>query len=295
MNHLILNDLCQLAISAAHQAGSVIDYYRDLNVTVERKAISESETTQVVTEADFKAQKTILETLAPSIEQYDLAVLAEESADDGMRFKKSAFWCIDPMDGTLAFIKGLAGFAVSIALVSKDGEPLIGVVYDPVSQDTYHAIKGAGAFRNNKPLLSPELDPDFPLVLRTDISFRDHRYLPPTQNGVKQISAQLGLSDALVDFRIGAVMNALAALTEKNHCYFKYARTDNSGGSIWDYAATACLFNEAGAIASDIYGQSMDLNRSDSSFMNHRGIVYSPTWELSEQIIQLGQTVQKES
>lgn len=293
--NLDLNRLCQQAIQAAHKAGAIIEHYRKLNIKVQRKAISNSEATQVVTEADIKAQQAIIEILEPSLEQYDLAVLAEESADDGQRLTKQAFWCIDPIDGTLAFIKGLEGFAVSIALVSHDGTPLTGVVYDPVNKDTYHAIKDAGAFRNDKPLISPELDPDHPLVLRTDISFREHRYLPQTGQGVKRIAGQLGLPDAQIDFRIGAVMNALSALTHKNHCYFKFSRDDNSGGSIWDYAATACLLNEAGAAASDIHGQAMDLNRPDNSFMNHRGIIYSPTWNLTEAIIRMSQAIQSNS
>jgi 3'(2'), 5'-bisphosphate nucleotidase/myo-inositol-1(or 4)-monophosphatase len=282
-----LHSLCQHAIQAALRAGSIIDHYRERNVKIEHKAEGGSAAAQVVTEVDYKAQQAIIETLTPTLEQYDLALLAEESPDDGLRFHKSAFWCIDPMDGTLAFIRNVPAFSVSIALVDRNGEALIGVVYDPVNKDTYHAIKGAGAFKNNQPIEPSPLNPKLPLVLCTDISFKTHPQLQRTQEGLKEIAAALGLAGTTIDFRIGAVMNAIYTLSYANICYFKYARGDNKGGSIWDYAATACLFLEAGATACDINGNPMDLNRPDSSFMNHRGLIYSPSRELSEKIIAL--------
>ena len=281
--------LCQLAIQAALQAGKIIDDYRGQNIKVEHKTKGISLASQVVTEVDHKAQQAIIKILKPTLAQYDLALLAEESADDGMRLQKQAFWCIDPMDGTLAFIKNVAGFSVSIALVAKNGEPLIGVVYDPVKKDIYHAIKGAGAFKNNQPINLPALNPDLPLVLCADISFKEHSHLKQTQQGMEKISAELGLAGAVIDYRIGAVLNAICTLSNPNNCYFKYARSENSGGNIWDYAATACLFNETKAIACDIYGKPMDLNRTDSSFMNHRGLIYSTVPKLAEKIIELNQ------
>lgn len=282
-----LNALCQYAMQAAQKAGSIIDQYREQNVKVDYKKAGDSVASQVVTEVDYLAQQAIIETLTPTFGKYDLAQLSEESADDGMRFDKPAFWCIDPMDGTLAFINNVTGFSVSIALVARNGDPLIGVVYDPVNKDIYHAIKGAGAFKNNQPIIPPGLNPDLPLVLCTDISFKKHHYLQKTQESLDEIATALSLSGATIDFRLGAVMNAISTLSNSNNCYFKYARSDNSGGSIWDYAATACLFNEAKAIASDIYGKPMDLNRPGSSFMNHRGLIYSTNPKLAEKIIEL--------
>jgi len=284
---LDLPALCQLALDAAQKAGAIIDQYRDQNVAIERKAGRDSEAAQVVTEVDHKAQRIIVDTLKPTLDQYDLALLAEESADDGKRLDKTAFWCIDPMDGTLAFTRGIAGFSVSIALVANNGEPLVGVVYDPVNKDSYHAHRGADAFKNNRPIRVPAWNPDRPLLLCTDISFKNHHRLQPTLDGLQAIAARLGLPGAMIDFRIGAVMNAICALANPNSCYFKYARSDNNGGSIWDYAATACLFQQAHGIACDIHGQPMDLNRSNTTFMNHRGIIYSPDLTLAQEIIAL--------
>ena len=53
------------------------------------------------------------------------------------------------------------------------------------------------------------------------------------------------------------------------------------------YAATACLFHAAGAVVSDIAGHPMELNRADSTFMNHRGILYAGHRELADRIIEM--------
>lgn len=76
--------------------------------------------------------------------------MTEESPDNRERLKKDFFWCIDPLDGTLPFIESTSGYAVSIALVAHDGTPYIGVIYDPVEQVLYHAVKGCGVLRNGK-------------------------------------------------------------------------------------------------------------------------------------------------
>ena len=82
----------------------------------------------------------------------------------------------------------------------------------------------------------------------------------------------------------GAVINACHALENAPGCHFKFAKPQEGGGSLWDYAATACLFEEAGAEVSDVHGDPLDLNRPDSTFMNHRGAVYATDQHLAERI-----------
>ena len=282
-----LSQLLPPAVAAARAAGEVIAAHRGKGIEADHKAVGTSAASQVVTEVDHKAQAAILEILEPTRGEHDLALLTEESTDDGSRLKKPAFWSIDPMDGTLAFVNDTPGFSVSIALVARDGTPLIGVVYDPVEEVLYHAVRGQGAYRNDQPLNVPELDPNRPLVLRTDYSFQKHPWLERTREGLEEIAEQLGLNGTETRFHIGAVMNACRVLEHPNHCYFKYPRTGDSGGSLWDYAATACLFHEAGAIACDIHGNPMELNRADSTFMNHRGLLYAGIPSLAARITQL--------
>lgn len=282
-----LQTLAGQAVIAAQAAGEIIRAHNQTNLQIQHKEVGTSTASQVVTEVDHKAQAAILEILEPTCVEFDLALLAEESPDDGLRQQKRAFWCIDPMDGTLAFINGKQGYSVSIALVSRTGSPLIGVVYDPVEQTLYQAVSGRGVFTNDRKLQLPGLDPSRPLVLQTDYSFKSHPWLEGTREGLQEIAQKLGLKGADIHFRTGAVMNACSILKTPNSCYFKYPRTGSSGGSLWDYAATACLFDEAGAVVSDIHGAPLDLNRPDSTFMNHRGLLYTGQRQLADQIMAL--------
>ncbi len=287
MNNINLQELCQLAKVAARAAGEIINTYYLRNVDVQYKAVGSSTASQVVTEVDHKTQAAIVDILLPSCKKFDLALVAEESIDDELRQQKQAFWCIDPMDGTLAFINKTAGFSVSIALVAKNGKALIGVIYDPLTDGLYHAIDGQGAYKNGKLLRPPELSSEQPLILRTDPSFETHPWMEQTLAGLQSIAERLGFKGAEIQYDAGAVLKAIHIFDHLNSCYFKYPRKENSGGSIWDYAATACLFNEAGAIATDISGLPFELNRVGSTFMNHHGVLYCGQQKLADEIIGL--------
>lgn len=278
-----LQSLTQEAVHAAREAGQIINTHRGTAIEVQHKVGGSSQAAQVVTEVDHKAQAAIVKHLEPLCTEFDLALLTEESPDDQQRQQQPAFWSIDPMDGTLNFIQGQAGFSVSIALVAQDGTPLLGVVFDPVKKDLYQATRQGGAFKNGEALVVPAVNPQHPLVLRTDISFQSDPLLPLTQLGLEKIAAQLGWNGVEVRYRTGAVLNACEILEQPNLCYFKFPKP--KGGSLWDYAATACLYQEAHAVACDIYGQPMQLNRPDSTFMNHRGILYAASTELAQRIL----------
>ena len=269
-----LNTLTDCAIEAARAAGEHIAQTRPLNV--QRKSGGDSFASQVLTEVDGQSQEIILQILEPTLAQFDLALLTEESEDDQSRQEKDSFWCIDPIDGTLPFIEGVPGYSVSIALVSHEGIPQIGVVFDPVEGTLYHAIRGAGAFRNSKHW-NPDLrDHGSRLQLFTDRSFAEQASYP-------QILQTLEIERSTAQG--GAVMNACWVLENAPACYFKFPKSGKGGGSLWDFAATACIFHEVGAVASDIHGNPLDLNRPGSTFMNHRGILFATDSDLAQKII----------
>jgi myo-inositol-1(or 4)-monophosphatase len=76
----------------------------------------------------------------------------QENAYETFKRQDSGYgWIIDPIDGTTNFIHGFPHFAISIGIV-KDGEPIIGVVYNPVTDELYTARKSKGAYLNGKPI-----------------------------------------------------------------------------------------------------------------------------------------------
>ena len=121
-----LSKLTLIATKAALAAGKVIQQYMHEDVAVEIKEgmASHAFPRWRVTAVDKECESLILSYLLPTCEEFDLALLSEESEDDGSRFEKDFFWCIDPMDGTLSFINKRPGFSVSIALVAAKTGPL---------------------------------------------------------------------------------------------------------------------------------------------------------------------------
>jgi len=278
--------LSQQAISAAKKAGALITQRAQQPILVQKKEGGDQLASQVVTEVDHLSEALILEVLVPICVTYDLALLTEESTDDKQRLEKDYFWCIDPLDGTLPFVESTPGYAVSIALVSRCGIPQIGVVYDPVKQIIYSAVKGQGAYRNGFSWVLPLPDATMkkPLTLVCDRSLVQQAEYPKVIEVFEQMARRQGLTGVQIISQGGAAMNACWVIENYPACYFKFPKPQHGGGSLWDFAATACLFHELGATTCDFYGQPLELNRADSTFMNHRGVIFATDSSLLEQI-----------
>jgi fructose-1,6-bisphosphatase/inositol monophosphatase family enzyme len=265
--------LSDIAIKAALSAGKIIQRHMNDDVKVGKKHTGTSRFSEVVTAVDKACETEILSHLLPSCEEYDLALLSEETEDDASRFEKDFFWCIDPMDGTLSFINKQPGFSVSIALVEKDGTPCIGVVFDPSSQTLYHAVKGHGAYKNNKPWEIQHTNNHLTYVTDRKLSET------PRKAEIKQLlngfAKELNLDGFKEMSGAGAVLNAIRVLEHGPACMLKFPKKEKGGGSIWDFAATACIYQELRLPATNFDGGKLDLNRKDGTFMNHEGVFYS--------------------
>lgn len=280
-----LRELSNVAIAAAKTAGEFIANSRKADLEILHKEAGSSQASQIFTEIDRSSQEIILKQLLPSLSKYDIGFLAEESNDNKSRFAKDYFWCIDPLDGTLPFIEGKDGFAVSIALVSRMGRPLIGVVYDPAEGQLYHAIHSAGSyFNDNKIKLMHEIKFANQLNFNVDRSFFESTSFDDVMSFLQDLAIEMGLGGVTINSHGGAVMNACWLLDKEPGCYFKFPKKEKGGGSLWDYAASACIFQEAGGIVSNMYGKPLDLNRQESSFMNHEGVLFATNAELSLRI-----------
>ncbi|MFI1765079.1 inositol monophosphatase family protein [Streptomyces sp. NPDC020800] len=131
-------ELLDLAQEAARRAGELLRDGRPADLAVAR---TKSSPIDVVTEMDIAAEKLITD-LISGVRPAD-GFLGEEGADtegtSGIR------WVIDPLDGTVNYLYGLPTWAVSIA-AEQDGETVVGVVGAPMRGETYHAVRGAGAW-----------------------------------------------------------------------------------------------------------------------------------------------------
>lgn len=284
-----LKMLCETAIQAAQEAGQWIERFDRDNLQRQFKNAGSSKASQIVTEVDIGSEEIIRKRLQKISEPLNIAFVGEEStlstdSNTNERFAKPYFWCVDPLDGTLAFAEGRTGYAVSIALVTQSGKPIIGVVYDPVQRTLFHAIKGQGSYRNLTPF-SQSIQPSKSLKVFVDESFKTHAKYKSVISILKQCAHSLNLDDVRYIYGNGAVINACEVIDSKHACYLKIPKEEQGGGSIWDFAATACIAHEAGAWASNSYGQPLALNRLNSTFMNHEGVIYASNNQIAHLMI----------
>lgn len=135
-------DLARKIIEIAREAGQVIleIYEQSEGVVIERKADNSP-----LTIADRAANKVICDGLEKLEVQHP--IISEENKEIPYAKRKDFEynWLVDPLDGTKEFIKRNGEFTVNIALIHK-GVPVLGVVYAPVLEEMYWAVKGQGAF-----------------------------------------------------------------------------------------------------------------------------------------------------
>jgi len=285
--------LRDLAVKAAIEAGDYAASFSQHTLQRQHKQAGSSEASQIVTEIDIACEAIIYAWLKSTLVEYDLAWLAEESAqttniNDHARLHKNAFWCVDPLDGTLPFVEGRSGYSVSIALVNKSGVPLIGVVYDPVNRTLYSAALGQGVSISNE--MSDNLGVG-KLTLCVDRSFLSVVNFPKLKTMLTELAIEKGLHSLQVVSGAGAVINAMTVFTTPDCLYLKLPKNNPGGGSLWDFAATTCLFTECDKPVSDISGNRLNLNQRESLFMNRSGVLFSNDRVLHEQVIHIAKNL----
>ena len=135
------------ALDVARAAGvAIVDVYGENGSGVDGLEIDLKSDRTPVTEADMAAHALIVEELG-ALEPH-LPVLSEESGVVPFAERRgwSAYWLVDPLDGTREFLRKNGEFTVNIALV-QDHRPVLGVIVAPVLDLAYHAVAGGGAWK----------------------------------------------------------------------------------------------------------------------------------------------------
>mmetsp|Transcript_6023 Transcript_6023/g.18149 ORF Transcript_6023/g.18149 Transcript_6023/m.18149 type:complete len:155 (-) Transcript_6023:2215-2679(-) len=127
------------------QAGELIRESKNIVRTGENNTKSSS--VDIVTEFDRRAEKIILDGIRARYPEH--GIISEESHTDGKL--ETVTWIVDPIDGTTNFIAGLSDVAVSVG-VAVEGVVKVGVIYNPIREETFYSVRGFGAFLNDKPI-----------------------------------------------------------------------------------------------------------------------------------------------
>ncbi len=197
----------------------------------------------IVTAADIAVQQRVRAALHESWPQFGF--LGEEMDLEAQRAVLSepdmALWCLDPLDGTSNFAAGIPYFAISLALVVQ-GEPLLGLVYDPVRKESFTARKGDGAWCNEA------------IRLRTDVP------MPPLQRAVAAVDFKRlapGLATRLAARPPYSSQRSFGSVA-LDWCWLAAGRFHvylHGAQKLWDYAAGSLILDEAGGHAVTLDGE----------------------------------------
>ena len=167
----------------------------------------------------------------------DAGWLSEETADDAARLNCDYVWLVDPIDGTRDYIRGRAGWCVSVALVYK-GSPIFAVMYAPATDQLWTAKPGQGAYCNDAPLTASSqsayggaripLDPDAKIEKLVIVE-------KPNSIAMRMAMVACDRADMVISLR---------------------------WGSEWDIAAAHLIAAEAGAAVTDGLGGGLRYNKA---------------------------------
>jgi len=133
----------ELAKKAARAAGQILRrHYRCGGYHIGSKGHDNP-----VTSVDLEADRTLKKILSEPFPDYGW--LSEETVDHPARLGRHRTWIVDPLDGTKEFITGIPEFAVAIALI-ENGEPVVGVTYNPIRRELFWGARGAGCHLNTR-------------------------------------------------------------------------------------------------------------------------------------------------
>jgi len=239
----------ETALSAARRAGEVLR----AGFGTEH-AITYKGEVDLLTEIDEEAERVIREELLGSFPSYGM--LAEEGGE--FAGEEDARWIVDPLDGTTNYAHGLHIFCVSVAL-ERSGEVVLGVVHDPMGEETFVAERGRGATLNGEPIKVSDTGELIRALIATGFPY-DRSALPEALELFGRLAASTqGMR------RLGS-----AAL---DLCYVASGRIDGyyeRGIWPWDLAAGIVILEEAGGKLTNYRGGVLDLQDREIVASNGR-------------------------
>ncbi|MGQ4583831.1 inositol monophosphatase family protein [Lysobacter sp. F60174L2] len=228
-----------LMVKAARAAGNVLLRHM---YKLDALNVVEKDRMDFASEVDELAEKEIIKEFRRSTPDY--AILGEEGGEKPGKGGSRFTWVIDPLDGTSNYLRGIPHFCVSIALVEA-GEPVHGVIFDPLRNELFTASRGSGATLNDKRIrVADRKDLAGAMVLTG---------FPPRERS--RASAQLKCVDTLLTEIEDIRRTGSAAL---DLAYVAAGRADayfEAGVKPWDIAAGALMVREAGGKVADFKGR----------------------------------------
>ncbi len=251
----------ETAIKLARKAGDEILEIYKTDFEVEAKTTKDN-LTEPVTIADRLASKIIVEGLITEFPTD--GILSEEEHDHiEARITKQRVWMIDPIDGTQGFVEKAGDFAVQIGLI-ENGEVILGVVFQPINDRLYFAVKGEGAFLGEAKQSPKRLQ----VSDKTDFSemtlavSRSHR-----SSRMSRLVEHFGFKNELQHGSVGLKIGILAQNQADLYIHLS-PRT-----KFWDTCAPQIILEESGGKLTDLFGETIRYDIQD--VQNYNGVLAS--------------------
>jgi len=249
----------RVAWELARAAGAAILEHYEGPLHIKQKTSADD--VEPVTQADTIANDLIVTGLKREFP--DDGILAEESVDTKRRLEKSRVWMVDPLDGTNGFIDGNGDFAVQIGL-AKDGQVVLGVVYQPLPGVLYRAVRGGGTWieRPNFDPMQAKVSDQHTLSEMRLAASRSHR--SPRMN---KVVTRFGFKDEVQRGSVGIKVGLL--IEQQCDVYIHLSPRTKQ----WDTCAPELILTEAGGRITDLFGYPLNYNVPD--VQNRNGLVAS--------------------
>jgi len=239
-----LENLLKIALQAVQEAGDLIRAnFQNLRAAdVQSKGKND-----FVTRVDKEAESILSRVLVNEFPEHQ--ILGEEGGYTSRKSKH--LWVIDPLDGTTNFIQGIPHFAISLALMVH-GKVVFGLIYDPLSEERFHAIKGKGAFLNNRRIVVSGKNSLRSAFGATGFPFKAPQFLDAYSNTFRTLLARC--QDMR---RCGSAALDLAYTACGRYDFFWEAHL-----LPWDFMAGKLIVEEAGGRTSDFLGTELKVQTS---------------------------------
>ena len=258
-----MNEFLELALQAAAEAAAIIRAGAEQPKNIQYKG-----DVDLVTDTDRRSEAAIVGRIRERFP--DHAIVAEEGSEGAPKGAKYC-WYIDPLDGTTNFAHGYPCFASSIALYEGD-KPVVGVVVNPMLNETFSAVRGGGALLNDKPIrVSPVPKLGTGLVAT---GFPTH---------MRHNSANMDFYWGFTLRSHGVRRDGSAALDMCSVASGRFEGFWEFGLNSWDTAAGALIVSEAGGRVTSLDGGEYSLG--GPTILASNGLVHDEMRELSAEIL----------
>ena len=252
-----MNTFLEIAKKAAYQAGEFLLTSLDGTREIHYKGKGHY---NPFSQIDEKAETIIFGAITSAFPEHNFI-----SEERGKKITASDYtWIIDPLDGTINFIHKYRYFSVSISLLYQD-EAIVGVIYNPLVNEMFTAVKDRGAYLNEKRIkVSPTAGMDKSLL---SMGFPYDRNSEAFSQSVKNFIRLVRDCQALR--RDGSTALDLCSVACGRYDGFSI-----TGNEVWDYAAGTLIVTEAGGKVTDFKGNPFHVNNTNNEVLATNGKIH---------------------